>query len=238
MAGWDAYLGDGGEAVYAGSGFGGRVGWGRRPVVVVVDVNYAFCGEGSLPVDQALREWPYSCGAAAWTAVPHIRTLLEHARASGVPIVYTTSPPPRADGFDRGLWRLKCRRDETGMAKPNSAEIVREIEPEDRDIVLTKGKPSAFFGTELLSHLTMLGADSLIVCGTTTSGCVRATVTDAFSYNYRVAIVEECTFDRVPTSHWVNLFEMDQKYGDVVPLAAATDHLDGISGRTYTGMPG
>jgi maleamate amidohydrolase len=237
MAGWDAYLGKDGEAVYANSGFGGRVGFGRRPVIMVIDVNYAFCGDRSLPVAESVEEWPYSCGEAAWAAIPRIADLLDSARARNLPIIYTTSNPPRPDGLDRGLWRQKCLRDTAGMTRSNSHEIVNEIAAAETDIVLTKGKPSAFFGTELLSHLTFLGADSLIVCGTTTSGCVRATVTDGFSYNYRVAVVEECTFDRVATSHWINLFEMDQKYGDVVPLSAATEFIAGLSDSLFSPVP-
>ena len=86
---------------------------------------------------------------------------------------------------------------------------------QEGELVLAKEKPSAFFGTPLASHLVALGADSLIVCGTTTSGCVRSTVVDAFSYNYRVTVVEDATFDRSATVHDVNLFDMDQKYADV-----------------------
>lgn len=237
MAGWDDYLGTDGEAVYANSGFGGRLGFGRRPAILVVDVNYAFCGDRSLPVAEAVEEWPYSCGEAAWDAIPRIAELLDSARTRSLPIIYTTSNPPRADGFDRGLWRDKCLRDTAGMTRSNSHEIVREIGPAETDIVLTKGKPSAFFGTELLSHLTFLGVDSLIVCGTTTSGCVRATVTDGFSYNYRVAVVEECTFDRVPTSHWINLFEMDQKYADVVRLSAVTEFFARLPESLFSPLP-
>jgi maleamate amidohydrolase len=96
--------------------------------------------------------------------------------------------------------------------------IVPEIGPQDRDIVIRKLKPSAFHGTPVRSFLTLLGADSLLVVGTTTSGCVRASVVDAFSDNYRVTVVEEGCFDRAQASHALSLCDMNAKYADVVKL--------------------
>ena len=93
------------------------------------------------------------------------------------------------------------------------------IAPGPRDIVIKKQKPSGFFGTNLASYLTLLGCDSVIVVGTTTSGCVRATVVDAFSLNYRVILAEEGCFDRSEASHAVSLCDMHAKYADVVPTA-------------------
>jgi nicotinamidase-related amidase len=92
--------------------------------------------------------------------------------------------------------------------------------------VILKDKPSVFFGTPLMSYLHELQVDTLLVVGTTTSGCVRATVVDAFSYNFKVVVVEECVFDRGQISHKVNLFDMQAKYADVVPLDAALGYLD------------
>ncbi len=90
--------------------------------------------------------------------------------------------------------------------------------------MVTKSKPSAFFGTPLASMLTYLGVDTLVVTGMVTSGCVRATVVDAFSHNYRVVVPIECVADRSATSHQVNLFDMDMKYADVLPLADVLAH--------------
>jgi maleamate amidohydrolase len=91
------------------------------------------------------------------------------------------------------------------------------IAPGPRDIVIKKQKPSGFFGTNLASYLTLLGCDSVIIVGTTTSGCVRATVVDAFSLNYRVILAEEGCFDRSEASHAVSLCDMHAKYADIVP---------------------
>jgi maleamate amidohydrolase len=101
----------------------------------------------------------------------------------------------------------------------DSNEIVTMIAPGPRDIVIKKQKPSGFFGTNLASYLTLLGCDSVIVTGTTTSGCVRATVVDAFSLNYRVILPEEGCFDRSQASHAVTLCDMHAKYADVVSTA-------------------
>ena len=103
--------------------------------------------------------------------------------------------------------------------------IVEEIAPESRDYIVPKLKPSMFFGTPLVSLLRGLEIDTLLVAGTTTSGCVRATVIDAFSYEYKVALVEECNFDRGEASHAINLFDMNAKYADVISLAEAKTYL-------------
>ena len=94
--------------------------------------------------------------------------------------------------------------------------------------MIYKQKPSGFFGSNLASYLTLLGCDSVIVTGTTTSGCVRATVLDAFSLNYRVALAEEGCFDRSQASHAINLCDMNAKYADIVKTAEALTFLDGL----------
>jgi maleamate amidohydrolase len=133
-----------------------------------------------------------------------------------------------ADGRDLGSWGWKLDRSSGDRVARNDRAnvIVEKIAPQDGDFVISKKKPSAFFGTPLASYLVDLGVDQLIVAGCVTSGCVRATVFDAFSYNFRVAVVEEATFDRIPLSHEVALFEMDAKYADVVSLTEATRYLE------------
>jgi Isochorismatase family len=106
-----------------------------------------------------------------------------------------------------------CRRGD--FFGQTSWTAVTTIAPGPRDIVIKKQKPSGFFGTNLASYLTLFGCDSLIVVGTTTSGCVRATVVDAFSLNYRVILAEEGCFDRSEASHAVSLCDMHAKYADV-----------------------
>src|SRR5690242_16955532 len=102
------------------------------------------------------------------------------------------------------------------------------IAPAPRDIVIRKRKPSGFFGSNLAAYLTLLGADSVVVVGTTTSGCVRATVVDAFSLNYRVTLAEEGCFDRSEASHAISLCDMHAKYADVVPTADVLAYFAGL----------
>lgn len=194
----------------------------------MIDVNYAFCGDKPEPILQSVKRWRNSCGEAAWESVSAIQRLLAAARAKRLPVIYTTAIGSRPDGFDRGRWLDKNHRGSEDVDSSKKNEIVAEIAPGPADIVITKGKPSAFFGTLLSSYLVDLGADSLITCGTTTSGCVRATVVDGFSHNYRMSVVEECTFDRGQASHAINLFDMHQKYADVISLAEVLRYIDGL----------
>ena len=115
------------------------------------------------------------------------------------------------------------------MSNLDGNEIVTPIAPAPQDIVVLKQKPSGFFGTNLTSYLTLLRCDSLIVTGTTTSGCVRATVLDAFSLNYRIAIAEEGCFDRSQASHAINLCDMNAKYADVVKTSEILCYLEGLA---------
>jgi nicotinamidase-related amidase len=218
---WNEFLTERDKQVFAVAGYGVRQGFGRRPALLVVDVNYDFCGDRPEPILESIKRWRNSCGAEAWDGVKAIKRLLAAARAKNLPVIYTTSER-RADNWDAGAWAWKNKRN---RERSNTREsnlpgntIVPDIAPEPRDIVIRKQKPSAFHGTPLIGYLTLLGADSLIVAGTTTSGCVRATVLDAFSNNFRVTLAEEGCFDRSQASHAISLCDMHAKYADVVKL--------------------
>ena len=239
---WDKFLTERDKAVFAAGGFGARAGFGKRPALLIIDVNWAFCGERPEPILQSIKRWRTSCGEEAWVALEHIKLLIERARARGLPVIYTTAER-RADNWDAGSWRWKSTRgDEPGGAPDgvDGNEIVAMIAPGPRDLVIRKQKPSGFFGTNLASYLTLLGCDSVIVVGTTTSGCVRATVVDAFSLNYRVIVAEEGCFDRSEASHAVSLCDMHAKYADVVPLAEILSYFDRLPAGLFdlpTGSP-
>lgn len=237
MAVWDKYLTERDREVNALSGFGARTGFGERPAVLVVDVNYAFTGDVDEPIEASVRKWRTSCGHIGWEAIPHLQRLLRGARDNRIPVFFSTGTDPRADKFDRGAWQHKTRRsgEDTTVRVPGirGNDIVREIAPLPHEIVIEKFKPSPFFGTPLPGFLVDLGVDTLLICGTTTSGCVRAAVIDAFSYNYRIAIVEECTFDRFESSHALNLFDMNAKYADVIGVAEANEYLAGVGRGLY-----
>jgi nicotinamidase-related amidase len=108
-------------------------------------------------------------------------------------------------------------------------DIYREFTPQDSDIVIRKQRASVFQGTPLVSHLTMLGVSSLVVCGESTSGCVRASCVDAYSNGFHVSLVEECTFDRAELTHKVNLFDLHHKYIDVMHVDEVIAHLNRIA---------
>jgi maleamate amidohydrolase len=226
---WNRFLTERDKAVFAAGGFGARAGFGKRPALLVIDVNWAFCGERPEPILQSIKRWRTSCGEDAWVALDYIRRLILSARAKGLPVIYTTGER-RADNWDAGSWRWKSTRGEEAGGAIHTAldgnEIVAMIAPGPRDIVIRKQKPSGFFGSNLAAYLTLLGADSVIVVGTTTSGCVRATVVDAFSLNYRVILAEEGCFDRSEASHAVSLCDMHAKYADVVPTAEVLAYFD------------
>lgn len=229
MAVWDQFLTERDRRVFELSGFGRHGGFGHRPAVLVIDVTYNFVGDKPEPIEDSVRRWRTSCGEEGWQAAERIAELLDVARQRGVPVIYSRGMDPRRDGFDSGRWADKnSRRHETDHGEIDGNAVIAPIAPQAHDIVIAKNKPSVFFGTLLASYLVDLQVDSLVVCGTTTSGCVRATVVDAFSLNYKVSVVEECTFDRGQASHAINLFDMQQKYADVVSLGETIDYLRGL----------
>jgi maleamate amidohydrolase len=234
MATWDDVLTERDKQVFAAAGYGQRQGFGHRPAVIVVDVNYNFVGDVPEPILESIKIYRNSCGEEGWQGVYQIRTLLDAARAREVPIFYSTAPAQRT-ALMAGRWHGKNSRgvEDFHSQAQDGNDIVREIAPQAGDMVILKDKPSVFFGTPLMSYLHELQVDTLLITGTTTSGCVRATVVDAFSYNFKVVVVEECVFDRGQTSHKINLFDMQAKYADVVPLKAALSYLEELPRGLY-----
>ena len=241
---WNKFLTERDKAVFATSGYGARQGFGKRPALLIVDVNWAFCGEKPEPILESIKKWRNSCGEDAWTALPYIRSLIDKCHAKGIPVIYTTGVR-RDDNWDAGSWSWKNSRSvedkvtRTALANVDGNEIVSPIAPAPQDIVIYKQKPSGFFGTNLASYLTLLGCDSLIVTGTTTSGCVRATVVDAMGHGFRPMVPRECFGDRAEGPHEANLFDMDQKYADVMPVQDVVKELERLSpGQTRSNTNG
>jgi len=238
---WTPFLTERDKAVFAASGYGARQGFGKRPAILVIDVNYNFCGDKREPILESIKRWRNACGAEAWDGVAAIRTLIDSGRAKGLPILYSTGVR-REDDWDAGSWAWKNSRSAervhpTGVQADGNT-IVPDIAPGPDDLVIYKQKPSAFYGTNLLSWLMLLGADSLIVTGTTTSGCVRATVLDAFSNNFRVSLVEEGCFDRAQASHAINLCDMHAKYADVIKLEESLAFIQSLPAGLFPNLPG
>jgi nicotinamidase-related amidase len=187
-------------------------GLGRSPALLVVDVYREALGTRQDADD--LERWPMSCGSPAWAAVDRIGVLIEAFRRRSLPVIHVTG----ADLYTR--WGHRESNRELDLS------IVPEVAPRRDEMVIGKAAPSAFQGTSLAFHLIAMEIDTLIVCGEATSGCVRATVVDAATHRYRVGVVEECCFDRVEASHWINLFDMEQKYADVMSSVDVVSYLD------------
>jgi maleamate amidohydrolase len=218
-------------------GYGARQGWGKRPALLIIDTNYEFCGHASEPLLEVIRKWPTACGEEAWSAVKVMRKLIDACKARRLPVFYSTNTR-RPDGFDAGSWKWKSAAERKGRRRMDRADdIVDEIAPHPEDVVILKTKPSVFFGTPFLSFLVELKVDSLIVCGGTTSGCVRASVIDAFSQNLRCAVVADACFDRLQASHSINLVDMQAKYADVVSSEEAMGHVASLEAGMFR-LPG
>jgi maleamate amidohydrolase len=195
---------------------------GRRPAVLAIDLyNKAYQG-GDRPVREVNRRFSGSCGEYAWQALEPTKALFAAARRAGIPVIYTTRHAD-TDGV-----RSTHRR--MGAEPEEIYHIKQELAPAPGDLVIYKERASGFFGTSLVAHLRRLGVESLITCGESTSGCVRASTVDAYSYGFHNVVVEECTYDRSLLSHKVNLFDLHHKYADVMHLDEVLEHLAGLAG--------
>jgi nicotinamidase-related amidase len=194
---------------------------GDNPALLAIDLyNLAYDG-GPRPVEEVVKDYPSSCGINAWNAIPATKRLFDAARQVGIPIIYTTTETRAETNVSKTFATARQRT----RLSPDSWQIKAEFAPQPGDLIIYKQRASAFFGTPLIAHLNQMGVRSLIVCGESTSGCVRASVVDAFSNAIHVSIAEECVFDRSMLSHKVNLFDLHHKYGDVMNVDDIIAHL-------------
>lgn len=213
---WRSFLPTEEAETYGLAGFGGPQPFGVHPALLVIDCTLAFTGSRAFAtVKEAVKEYPTACGPSAWEALPHVVTLIGKFREKGLPIVFS-----RSDLAVRrilgGATKSGRSWDPDGVARGNKFPSV--IQPADEDVILEKGRASVFFGTPLASYLRAGGVDTVVACGTTTSGCVRASVVDAFSHGFVTFVAEEACFDRSPTAAQANLWDMNAKYASVVPV--------------------
>ena len=190
--------------------------YGKTPALIVVDMTYAF-------IDP---KYPLANGEMGIRATKSIGIVLREARSKFIPIIFTKIYPHMSG---RPEYTISKKRMVDIRMPARAYEIVKELKPRRGEHVITKGKASAFFGTHLLSILINYNVDTVIITGATTSGCVRATVVDAASYNYTVIVPEECTADRAILPHNVNLFDMHMKYADVIPLSDVITYLKSLN---------
>jgi maleamate amidohydrolase len=219
---WDQFLTDADKAVLARGKFGRRMGFGQRPVVLVIDAQRYMVGE---PEDE--KNWPSSCGEVGREAMRHIVEVVRAAQTAEVPCIFTRFEIDRT-GIDMGVYRRKrdlLDSERWCLAKSLGAELSPLLVPAERDLVFVKKKPSGFHGTPLLGYLIDRGIDTVIVVGGATSNCIRATVFDCASYNYRAIVPQEAVFDRIPISHAISLFDMDRQFADVLPTSEVIEYL-------------
>jgi maleamate amidohydrolase len=197
-------------------GFGGRGGFGRRPALAVIDMTLGFTDPES----------PLACDLE--DPISEIQKLLRAAQRAEIPIVFTTVAYRESDKLTAAAFIDKVPALLTLQAGTRWAEIDPRIAPEETEPVLNKLFASAFYGTGLPSLLATAGVDTLIVTGASTSGCVRATAVDGLQYGYRPVVPREAVGDRNPDAHEANLYDIDAKYGDVVPVSEVLEYLEKV----------
>ena len=206
------------KEVYAQSGLGASVTLGSRPAVLVIDFSCGF------------TDPECSLGSDMTEAVEQTKRLLDAARAKRLPVVYTTI------GFDAslkdgGLWMQKVPSLADLQIGGKWVEIDPRLEPRDDETIVMKKCASGFFGTNLASILVSQGVDTVVLCGATTSGCVRGTAVDLLQYGWPTIVPRECVADRAQAPHEANLFDIQAKYADVVSVDDALAYLESVPGK-------
>jgi maleamate amidohydrolase len=201
--------------VYAAAGLGQNVTLGTRPAVLVVDFSCGF-------TDPAC-----TLGSDMTDAVEATKRLLDAARTKSLSVIFTTI------GYDSslkdgGLWLQKVPSLGDLQIGGRWVEIDPRLEPRDDETIVLKKGASAFFGTNLPAILVSQGVDSVILCGATTSGCIRATAIDLLQYGYPTLVPHECVADRAQAPHEANLFDIQAKYADVVPLDDVLEYVESV----------
>lgn len=195
--------------------FRGLLGWGRTPALLLIDMMQAYFTPGS----------PFDLGSQ--DAVDGCRALLDAARGAGVPVVHTRVAyrPGLVDG---GLFVRKVPALGALVDGAEPGRFVPDLEPAGDEVVVVKQYASAFFGTSLAATLTAAGVDTVVIGGVSTSGCVRASATDAMQHGFRPIVVRDACGDRTDAVHEANLYDLHAKYADVVDLATAVANLTAV----------
>lgn len=175
-------------------------GMGDSPVVMVIDMQRLIVGD-NVPILEAVEDYRTAMGNIAWNAIEYIQDFLAFARELDLPVMYTRVVPTSYDDPDHP-----------------DLDIVDPVAPEPEDTVIDKSYASAFYGTDLLSRLIRQDADTVIIIGNSTSGCVRATAVDAQQNGFDVVLPQECLFDRIEASHKIGLLDLWMKYAEVLEL--------------------
>jgi maleamate amidohydrolase len=208
---------------YQERGWCGRVGFGRRPAVLVVDLARAWTEPG------------YRVGSDLTDVLGSVRAILAVARRKQVPIFFTTMAyePNMSDAG--AVFNAKLRHLNEFVRGSDSVELHPALDRRDDEVLIVKQRPSAFFGTTLLGQLVARGVDTLIITGCSTSGCIRATAESSINENLHTIVPREAVGDRSASAHAANLFDINARYADVLPLADVLSYLERLPGA---GEPG
>ena len=198
--------------IYKKQNMGNRIGFGEKPALLIIDLQNAFTDEN------------FFGGHNINVAIDNTTHLLQACRQAQIPIAHVRFVTSN-DGSDIGTFGLKVPRLKDLVDGTSAADIVDSLKPKSDEFVSIKHHASAFFGTTLQSWLTFKSVDTLLITGCATSGCVRASTVDASAYGYRPMLVAECVGDRAQGPHEANLFDMQQKYADLVSLQEVTAYL-------------
>jgi maleamate amidohydrolase len=216
---WASWLDADDRRLYERAGYRGAVAPGGRTALLVIDVTRGFVGSRSVPVAEAVREHPTSCGERAWAALPQIGLLLGAFRAAGAPVVFTRADRRAQAAIGRATTRAPAGR------RDDADAFVDGVEPGAGEWVCEKARASAFYGTPLEAYLRARRTETVAVCGGTTSGCVRASCVDAFSAGFGVLVAQDGCFDRAAQPHLANLFDLHAKYAAVLSAQAIAEAL-------------
>lgn len=223
MKDWLAIVPEAERAIYEKAGFGSESELCRRPALLVVDVTYGFTGLEGQSVEEGVAMFVTACGPVSWETMPRIEKLIGLFRARRLPVIFTCAAP------DDARFAGRATKARGGRAREHELYNVfpDAVAPRPDEWVLRKTKASAFFQTSLTSGLINMGVDCVVVCGVTTSGCVRASVVDSCSHGFRTFVVDDCCFDRSHFAHCANLFDMNAKYA----TAVSSDEIEASLGR-------
>lgn len=210
--------------IYAERGFQRRIGFGKKPALVSIDLANAWTRPGN----------PFTCENIDEQIIPGMQRLLEACRANGHVVVHVTTAYQNTDrndpANDMGMWHHKIPVEAVDLADEDLWAIDSRIAPVEGEYVMLKKRASGFSGTPLAGYLRSAGVDTILVTGVTATACVRTTICDGLAEGFRTIAVRECIGDRVPGAVAWNLFDIDAKFADVEPVDTCVNYLNNVEG--------
>lgn len=222
---WDTVVPESEREIYRKAGFGKAANWEGKPALVIIDALWSFIGHHPVDVLEAINEYPTACGKPGLVALDKIAQALNFFRGNGLPVIYVC-----ADGKLRDVYGATVRSRTSVTPETSDAfDIPDQIAPINQEPVVYKTKASAFFRTPLDILLRNLGVKVVLIAGSTTSGCIRASTVDSHSHGFETVLLEDAIWDRSQFSHAVSLFELSMKYASVATVEAACNAISGTA---------